>query len=78
MKNIAIIGSGSWGVALAIHLVKLGNKIKIWSFSEEEMVDKEPDKTGQWWIIMTVVATLLTLMIAGAAFVIARHKKMPF
>ena len=36
MKNIAIIGSGSWGVALAIHLAKLGNKIKIWSFSEEE------------------------------------------
>ncbi len=36
MKNIAIIGSGSWGVALAIHLAKLGNNIKIWSFSEEE------------------------------------------
>ena len=36
MKNIAIIGSGSWGVALAIHLAKLGNKIKIWSFAEEE------------------------------------------
>ena len=36
MKNIAIIGSGSWGVALAIHLTNLGNKVKIWSFSEEE------------------------------------------
>ena len=36
MKNICIIGSGSWGVALAVHLVKLGNIIKIWSFSEEE------------------------------------------
>lgn len=36
MKNIAIIGSGTWGVALAIHLSKMGNKIKIWSFSEEE------------------------------------------
>lgn len=36
MKNICIIGSGSWGVALAVHLAKLGNKIKIWSFSEEE------------------------------------------
>ncbi len=43
MKNIAIIGSGSWGVALAIHLVKLGNKIKIWSFTEEEtnLINKE-------------------------------------
>lgn len=34
--NIAIIGSGSWGVALSIHLAKLGNDIKIWSFDEEE------------------------------------------
>ena len=36
MRNIAIIGSGSWGVALGIHLVKQGNKVKIWSFAEEE------------------------------------------
>ena len=36
MKTIAIIGTGSWGVALAIHLAKLGNKIQMWSHSEEE------------------------------------------
>lgn len=36
MKNICIIGSGSWGVALGIHVAKLGNKVKIWSFLEEE------------------------------------------
>ena len=36
MKKIAIIGSGSWGVALSIHLAKLGHEVKIWSFSEEE------------------------------------------
>ena len=36
MKNIAIIGSGSWGVALAVHLAKLGNNVKVWSFLEEE------------------------------------------
>lgn len=36
MKNIAIIGSGSWGVALATHLSRCGNKIKIWSFCDEE------------------------------------------
>ena len=36
MKNIAIIGSGSWGVALATHLAKGGNEIKIWSFDQEE------------------------------------------
>ena len=36
MKTIAIIGSGSWGVALAVHLAKKGNKVKLWSFSDEE------------------------------------------
>ena len=34
--NIAIIGSGIWGVALAVHLASLGHNIKIWSFMEEE------------------------------------------
>lgn len=36
MKKIAIIGSGSWGVALAVHLAKLGNEVKIWSFAKGE------------------------------------------
>ena len=43
MKNVAIIGSGSWGVALAIHLAKQGHNVKIWSFSQEEcdMINNE-------------------------------------
>ncbi len=36
MSKIAIIGSGSWGVALAVHLSKKGHNVKIWSYSEEE------------------------------------------
>ena len=36
MNNIAIIGSGSWGVALATHLANMGHNVKIWSFLEEE------------------------------------------
>ena len=37
MKNISIIGSGSWGTALAVHLAGMGNNIKMWSYSEEEL-----------------------------------------
>ncbi len=36
MKKIAIIGSGSWGVALSIHLANMGHMVKIWSFAEDE------------------------------------------
>ena len=36
MKNIGIIGSGSWGIALAVHLAKIGHKIRVWSFMQEE------------------------------------------
>ena len=36
MSNVAIIGSGSWGMAIAIHLAKLGNNVKIWSFLQDE------------------------------------------
>ena len=36
MNNIAIIGSGSWGVALAMYLESIGNKVKIWSFDKSE------------------------------------------
>lgn len=43
MKNIAIIGSGSWGVALSVHLASVGNNVKIWSFMEDEkdMINNE-------------------------------------
>lgn len=36
MKKIAIIGSGSWGMALATHLANAGNEVRVWSFQKEE------------------------------------------
>ena len=43
MKNICIIGSGSWGCALAIHAAKMEHNVKIWSFAQEEanLINKE-------------------------------------
>ena len=35
-KNVAVIGSGSWGMALANHLAEMGNNVKVWSFTQEE------------------------------------------
>ena len=36
MKKISIIGSGSWGVALAMVLNKNGHEVKLWSYNPEE------------------------------------------
>lgn len=36
MSKIAIIGSGSWGIALAEHIAREGHDVIIWSFTEEE------------------------------------------
>ena len=36
MRKVSVIGSGSWGVALAMVLYKNGHEVKLWSYNEEE------------------------------------------
>ena len=36
MKKITVIGSGSWGTALAVMLDKYGHDVTIWSWKQEE------------------------------------------
>ena len=44
MKNVAIIGSGSWGAALGIYLKNHGHNVKMWSFDKNEMHSINVDK----------------------------------
>lgn len=37
MANIGVIGAGTWGIALAVHLHKVGHKITVWSKVEAEI-----------------------------------------
>lgn len=36
MKHLAILGGGSWGTALAIHLAKNKHSVKVWEFVESQ------------------------------------------
>ena len=38
MADVAIIGAGSWGIALAKVLHTNGNKVTVWSIVEDETV----------------------------------------
>lgn len=42
--NIAILGGGSWGTALAIHLAKNGHPIKIWEFFTEQAQEMQEQR----------------------------------
>lgn len=35
MERIAILGAGSWGTALAVHLARKGHRVRLWEFFEE-------------------------------------------
>lgn len=54
MKNIAIIGSGSWGSALGIYLARRGHNVKMWSFSESERDMINNDKKCKFLPLATV------------------------
>jgi glycerol-3-phosphate dehydrogenase (NAD(P)+) len=37
LKNIGVIGTGSWGSALGLHLYDLGNNVTFWEFDENRV-----------------------------------------
>ncbi len=31
MRTIAVLGAGSWGTALAVHLGRVGHEVRLWA-----------------------------------------------
>jgi len=47
---IAVIGAGSWGTALAIHLARNGQAVKIWGNEPEVLTAMQTDRRNQRYI----------------------------
>lgn len=44
MKNIVVIGSGSWGTALGLTLAKNGHKVTMWEYNKEQCEKLSADR----------------------------------
>jgi glycerol-3-phosphate dehydrogenase (NAD(P)+) len=42
--DVAVLGGGSWGTALAVHLAKKGHQIRIWEFVEEQAKEMQEER----------------------------------
>jgi glycerol-3-phosphate dehydrogenase (NAD(P)+) len=47
MREIAVIGSGSWGTALAVHLSRVGHGVRLWAREPEVVAGMRADRVNQ-------------------------------
>ena len=47
---MAVIGAGSWGTALAVHLARTGRPTLLWGLAPPEMVDLERDRCNRRYL----------------------------
>lgn len=61
MPSIAVIGSGGWGTAVAIHLNKKDYNVTLWSWKQEECDNIKRDKENKEFLPGVEVPTSITL-----------------
>ena len=49
-KSIAVLGAGSWGTALAIHLARSGNAVTLWGNEPEHIEQLKLDRKNQQFL----------------------------
>jgi glycerol-3-phosphate dehydrogenase (NAD(P)+) len=46
MREIAVIGSGSWGTAIAVHLARVGHDVRLWAREPEVVAGMRSDRVN--------------------------------
>lgn len=47
MSRVAVLGAGSWGTTLAVHLAQLGHEVAIWGNDRAQLADLERDRENR-------------------------------
>lgn len=48
--SIAIIGAGAWGSALAIHLARKGQAVRLWAYEKQQVAEINTKKTNERYL----------------------------
>ncbi|MBA3535432.1 MAG: NAD(P)-dependent glycerol-3-phosphate dehydrogenase [Tatlockia sp.] len=57
--TIAILGAGSWGTAVAIHLAKCGNRVLLWGHNSQHVQDMIKERINQRYLPEVIFPDLL-------------------
>lgn len=47
MSRVTVLGAGSWGTTLAVHLAEAGSEVRIWGHIREDLADLERDRENR-------------------------------
>ena len=49
-KTVAVLGAGSWGTALAIHLARAGLNVRLWGYHDDHVVVMQRERCNQQYL----------------------------
>ena len=76
MRNVAVLGGGSWGTALAVHLARIGHTVRLWARDPALVAEMRTRRANPVYLADTPFPETLTVTdrldeaLAGAAMVV--------
>jgi glycerol-3-phosphate dehydrogenase (NAD(P)+) len=76
VRNVAVLGGGSWGTALAVHLARIGHTVRLWARDETLVAEMRSRRVNPVYLADTPFPESLSVTdrldeaLAGAAMVV--------